>query len=234
MENLLLADKILTSALNKILPLFSEQKSDRVSELLRIQTTLLRALRDNSKGRFVPNFSFWTLIFLAGKSAAFGDQSIALAWNPSTDPNTVGYNIYYGGTSGVYTNSVHISNANAVVISGLMPGATYYSSATAVSASGAESSFSNEINFVVPQTSTNPPAWETNSQPATASLANVSLAAGQINFQVTGAPGGIYLVQATSDMINWTSVQTNTSPFTFQASATSGCQFYRAVYLAGN
>jgi hypothetical protein len=50
---------------------------------------------------------------------------------------------------------------------------------------------------------------------------------------VTGVPGGKYVVQATSDLVHWTSVQTNTAPFVFQDGAANGFaqQFYRAYYL---
>ena len=66
-----------------------------------------------------------------------------------------------------------------------------------------------------------------------ATLKSAAKANGQFSFQVTGLSGGKYVVQATTDLIHWTSVQTNTAPFTFQDGATAGFnqRFYRAVYL---
>jgi hypothetical protein len=68
---------------------------------------------------------------------------------------------------------------------------------------------------------------------AAATLSTIANANGRFSFQVTGVRGGKYVVQATSDLVHWTSVQTNTAPFIFQdASASSYRQrFYRANYL---
>ena len=52
-------------------------------------------------------------------------------------------------------------------------------------------------------------------------------------FQVAGVPGFNYAVQGSTNLIDWISLLTNTSPFTFvDANATNSPQlFYRAVYL---
>jgi hypothetical protein len=66
-----------------------------------------------------------------------------------------------------------------------------------------------------------------------ATLTTVASAKGQFSFQVTGVAGGKYVVQATADLIHWTSVQTNTAPFTFQDNTANepAQRFYRAYYL---
>ena len=51
--------------------------------------------------------------------------SVTLAWSPSTDPAVAGYNIYYGGAHGVYTNKIAAGMATKVTISGLIQGTTY-------------------------------------------------------------------------------------------------------------
>lgn len=58
-------------------------------------------------------------------------------------------------------------------------------------------------------------------------------AAGQFKFTVTGVTGYKYAVQATTDMVNWTSLQTNTAPFVFTdtSSGQFGKRFYRSVYV---
>ena len=84
------------------------------------------------------------------QSPAFASQSVTLAWNPSTDPTVVGYNIYYGGASGNYTNTFSAGNTTNATISGLVEGDTYYFAATTYNSSGIQSPFSNEVSYSVP------------------------------------------------------------------------------------
>ncbi len=76
--------------------------------------------------------------------------SVTLAWNPSTDPLVAGYNVYYGGASGTYTNEISAGNATNITVSGLVPAATYYFAATTYNAASLESSFSTEVAYQVP------------------------------------------------------------------------------------
>lgn len=69
---------------------------------------------------------------------------------------------------------------------------------------------------------------------AAASLTPASVpSAGQFNFTVTGITGYKYAVQATTDMVHWTSLVTNTAPFVFTDgnSTQFGQRFYRTVYV---
>ena len=74
-------------------------------------------------------------------SATLASGMVTLAWNPSTNPTVAGYNVYYGGASGIYTNVVSAGNATNITISGLVAGLTYYFAATTYSDSGVESPF---------------------------------------------------------------------------------------------
>ena len=294
---------------------------------------------------FALNGVLGCLLLWLGQAKVFADQSVTLTWMASTDTNAVGYKVYYGGASGVYTNATPVDTETSVTVSGLTEGATYYFSATTVSASGAESDFSNEAVYVITNTATTE-VTDTNSTsttannaavvelptlaaitnltvyqnagvqtlpltgisagstnggytvtiwgytsdatiipvpvinytspdstgtltfaPATnalgtatvevkvnngvnnfsqvftitvveppdttATLTNVSQANGQFSFEVTGLAGTNYVVQGSSDLVHWTSLQTNTAPFTFQdrTVAVPGQQFYRAFYL---
>ena len=76
--------------------------------------------------------------------APLADGSVTLAWDASTDPNVAGYNIYYGGASGTYTNKIDAEGDTTATVSGLTVGATYYFAATTYSAD-AESLFSCEV-----------------------------------------------------------------------------------------
>src|SRR5581483_2859026 len=81
-------------------------------------------------------------------------QSVMLAWDPSTDPTTVGYCLYYGSASGNYTTRVDLKTNTTVTVTNLTGGQTYYFAATAYNAANVESPPSNEASFVA---STNPP-----------------------------------------------------------------------------
>jgi hypothetical protein len=117
--------------------------------------------------------------------------NVTLTWNPSTNSNVTGYNIYYGTTSGNYADEITAGNATSVTITNLNYGSTYYFVATAYDNQGDESGFSNETQYIVPgilnlNTGQNP------SDPPT------------INFPV--ATTHWYEVQATQDLISWTTI----------------------------
>ncbi|MGA2281384.1 MAG: Ig-like domain-containing protein [Verrucomicrobiota bacterium] len=82
--------------------------------------------------------------------SVFATGSVTLVWNASTDPSVVGYNVYYGGASGAYTNEICAGNATNATISGLVEGTTYYFAATTYAVSGRESPFSSEVSYLVP------------------------------------------------------------------------------------
>jgi hypothetical protein len=82
--------------------------------------------------------------------------SIKLAWDPSTEPLVTGYRLYYGKSSGVYTNVVDAGNRMDYTASELDAGATYYFVATAYTGTGDESTFSNETSYTIPGSSPTP------------------------------------------------------------------------------
>jgi hypothetical protein len=84
------------------------------------------------------------------QSSAFADNSVNLAWSASPDPSATGYKVYYGATSGNYTNSLDVGNSTTAIIPGLTAGATYYFVVVAYDASGLESLPSNEVSYTVP------------------------------------------------------------------------------------
>jgi hypothetical protein len=73
----------------------------------------------------------------------------------------------------------------------------------------------------------------TNGVNPAATLSAATSAAGQFSFQVTGVVGGKYVVQASSDLAHWTSVETNTAPFIFQDKNASeySHRFYRTYFV---
>jgi hypothetical protein len=84
--------------------------------------------------------------------------SVTLDWTPPTEnvdgsplTDLSGYKIYWGTTSGTYTNSVSIDNAGitSYMIENLAPG-TYEFVSTAFNAAGTESGYSNVATIIVP------------------------------------------------------------------------------------
>ena len=242
------------------------------------------------------------LVWLSGlmvffQTSAFADQSVALSWNPSSDPAAVGYKIHYGTISHQYTRVVTVGNLTTATIGGLAGGATYYFAATTYDALNAESDFSNEASYTVPLAS-NPSLpmvknvvlgqnvtfsaalggatglyyqWSLNSNivaaatNSTLTLNNVTAAQagtysvtitgnidfttnliatltpavyahGQCSFNIAGTPGYQYVVQASTNLGNWIPVQTNTAPFTFIDVNAGQYQqrFYRTLVLTNS
>ncbi len=78
--------------------------------------------------------------------------SVTLAWDPSPDPNVVGYVLHYGTSSRDYTTTANVGNQTTATVRGLDWGVTYFFVVTAYDASGVESDLSNEVSY----TPTNP------------------------------------------------------------------------------
>ena len=100
--------------------------------------------------RAIPGSFLFSVSFAVMQLSAFATGSVTLAWNASTDPNVAGYNVYYGGACGAYTNKICAGNATNATISGLTQGTTYYFAATTYAASGMESPYSSEVSCLVP------------------------------------------------------------------------------------
>ena len=154
-----------------------------------------------------------------GSAADTAGQSITLVWDPSPDLAVAGFNIYYGGASGDYTNIVNAGNVTNTTIAGLTAGMIYYCSATAYDAYGDESGYSSEIIFLAPGAL---PAVRIQSAPA-----------GQFILSVFGVTGKSYDIQATQDLLAWTVIGTMTidasgsQDFTDTNAANFPQRFYR-------
>jgi hypothetical protein len=119
--------------------------------------------------------------------------SVTLAWNPSISTNVVGYKIYCGLARGVYNKVESVTGTN-MTMTGLAAGTTYYFTATAVDALGAESPFSNEASY-------------------TTGVPTVRIRAastGRFVLTVSGLIGQTYEILATQDLKTWTIIGTVT------------------------
>ena len=73
----------------------------------------------------------------------------SLRWDPSTDSNLSGYNLYMGTQSGLYGSPISVGMTTSYTAGNLTGGKTYYFSVTAVSTGGTESSRSNEVTKTI-------------------------------------------------------------------------------------
>ncbi|MES2467122.1 MAG: fibronectin type III domain-containing protein [Verrucomicrobiota bacterium] len=88
------------------------------------------------------------LVFCSGP-AAWSAESVTLAWDRNPESDVIGYQLYYGTTSGNYSQHVNVGNATEVVLPGLEPSTTYYAVVTAYNSAGLESFLSEELAFEV-------------------------------------------------------------------------------------
>jgi len=83
---------------------------------------------------------------------------VDLKWDLSSEPELMGYNIYYGKNSGEYTRQKTISTVDRFRVDGLMNGEAYYFAITAYDSLNRESDYSDEVGIIVnePLSSTSP------------------------------------------------------------------------------
>jgi hypothetical protein len=180
-------------------------------------------VQDSKMGRC---FAGACLLWLACCSSAlgvyspFGGQQVTLGWTASPDPTVVGYNIYYGTSSGVYTNKINVGTNTVFAVNGLYAGTTYYFNITSYNAANVESAFNSEIPFVVPG--------------VLALSQNPTNFAMRILFPV--AAGQSYQLQASSNLESWsniwsTSIQTTNEWLEYDEPVTNTIpkRFYRLI-----
>ena len=94
-----------------------------------------------------------------GTVASRGSGTISLAWDaptikndgsPLADSDLAGYRVYYGESTGNYTESRDVGNATNYTLTNLVPGQIYYIAVTATDTADPpkESDFSNEVSAV--------------------------------------------------------------------------------------
>ena len=98
-------------------------------------------------------FIFLVVLSFLSSAPALQAAQVVLAWDPNPEnPEAAvqGYRVYFGTTSGVYTNVVDAGSLTYCTITGLAAGVTYYFACTDYSATRDESSFSNELVYTTP------------------------------------------------------------------------------------
>ena len=88
-----------------------------------------------------------SLTFILPLNTAQAGQ-VTLAWNRNAEENVVGYNVYYGTSSGNYNWFLDVGNVTTITISDIPDGFTYYFAVTAYddSSPSLESTYSNEVS----------------------------------------------------------------------------------------
>ena len=93
-----------------------------------------------------------------GTDPVVGTGTATLTWMPPTEytdgsalSNLAGYKIYYGTSSGSYSNVITVNNVGTAsyVIENIPAGRTYYFVVTAFDANGTESAYSNVVSKTI-------------------------------------------------------------------------------------
>jgi hypothetical protein len=179
---------------------------------------LIAALRAMRLSRVLGGILFLGLIHQPVQALG-ATNSVTLTWDSSTSSAVAGYRVYYGGASGIYTNSVTMGNGTTGTVSGLASGITYFFTVVARDASGLESEHSNWISYVVP-----------------GPLATLRVGVGsnrQVTLTLTGLSGQTCVIEATPDFQTWTGIgtvtvgATGTATFTDTNATNFSRRFYR-------
>jgi hypothetical protein len=153
-------------------------------------------------------------------------QDVTLTWVPNTDPGVVGYKLYFGLESYSYTTSVDVGDVAQAMVTLPVSGATYFFAATTYDEDGNESDFSTESTVVAVPGGGSPGALS----PA---LTQAGMVNGVFGFTVNGTAGTQYVVEASTNLVNWVALTTNAVPFAFNDPAASqfSQRFYRSSPL---
>jgi fibronectin type 3 domain-containing protein len=104
-------------------------------------------VRDSTTPTAETNTANFTITIVAG-----ADHSVLLTWTPSPSPAATGYNIYRSNASGTGFSKINSTPVSALTYSDgtVVDGLTYYYTTTAVDLSGDESTYSEQIQIVIP------------------------------------------------------------------------------------
>ena len=114
-----------------------------------------------------------------------------LSWTASSSAGVVGYNVYWGPASRLYTNVLSTTNLTATVTN-LQRGITYYFAATAFTSTGLESEFSNEVSYTPPARPISP-------------VLRLSFLHG-LKLNGEGEPYQTYQIQRTKNLAAWVTI----------------------------
>jgi hypothetical protein len=73
-------------------------------------------------------------------------SSVTLKWDPNSEPDLAGYNIYYGTEPGIYGTPINVGKNTQYQFPNLESNQTHYFSVTAYNTAGQESTPSIEVS----------------------------------------------------------------------------------------
>jgi hypothetical protein len=85
-----------------------------------------------------------------GGSGGSGAHRVSLTWKASTSNDVVGYNVYRGTIPGSYGLLNSMNTGTSYDDISVQNGQTYFYVVTAINSAGAESSYSNQTQAVIP------------------------------------------------------------------------------------
>jgi hypothetical protein len=150
---------------------------------------------------------------------------VTLTWDPNSEPDLAGYEIYYGTASGNYQWNLDVGNVTTYTLTGLETGATYYAAATAYNTQGLESAYSNEVFYTVP-------------------ACNFTLSPSSASFSASGGSGSVLVTTqagcnwGTSAAASWVTVNSGSGigngSMSYSVSSNSGTTRIASITVAGN
>lgn len=141
---------------------------------------------------------------------------VTLAWSRNSDTNIIGYRVYYGRASLLYTNSIDVLNSTNCVVSNLVAGSTYYFAATAYDSYGIESAYSAEVSTTI----------GSNTAPHISSVTNVAIASGSAT---PALPFSVWDAQTPAPLLTISGVSDNQSLVKNSSIVLSGTDTNRTV-----
>jgi PKD repeat protein len=97
------------------------------------------------------NICFFVVLYMMFLPGLALGETATISWDPNPEPDIAGYKVFYGTSSGNYTDCITVnSTQTSCEITGLQGGNTYYFAVKAVDASGQESEFSSEVSKYIP------------------------------------------------------------------------------------
>ena len=152
-------------------------------------------------------------------------SQVTLTWDPNSEPDLAGYDIYYGTASGNYQWKTDVGNVTNYTQTGLNIGVTYYLAATAHNTQGLESGFSNEVVYTVPG-------------------CTYTISPSSASFSTSGGPGNVVVTTqagcnwGTSTAPSWITVNSGsgmgTGTMSYTVSPNTGTTRIASLTIAGN
>jgi len=90
------------------------------------------------------------LFYTTFLSLALNAANILVSWNPNSEADLAGYNVYYGTASGQYGEAISTTETSQLLTLTPSEGTTYYFAVTAYDTSGNESGYSEEVSLFIP------------------------------------------------------------------------------------